>query len=432
MNLRRNALLLVVLTALIAVLGDWSGNAALAPLWRVPAGLLLLGLAYESFVARRAQLSLRLDASGGWFLGRPQVVDLRLAHQLGRSLQVEVAPSAPVPFQLDADIRQVEVSPATGSTLKISATPRRLGRFEWPPVRVRVRGVFGLASWSRQLAAPFSVQVLPDLALHRGDAPGLGSQGERTARRLGAGSELLQLRRYQPGDPPRIIDWKASARMRQLVSRDFSEDQHLEVVVVVDAGRSSGLRAGDLDRFGHYVNVAASLAENVVARGDLVGLVVHADRPLLALAPARGIAAVTRLRKALGSAQVTASESSPLEAALRVRTLVRQRALVVMLTDLDDAAAASQLLSAVRILLPKHLPFVAGLSSAAAESMAHATAEDWLDPWRALAAQEYCTGLERKVQALRALGAPALVARPEQLEGAVLEAYGRFRRQRKV
>src|SRR5690606_33992603 len=193
-----------------------------------------------------------------------------------------------------------------------------------------------------------------------------------------------------------------------------------------------GLRAGDLDRFGHYVNVAASLAENVVARGDLVGLVVHADRPLLALAPARGIAAVTRLRKALGSAQVTASESSPLEAALRVRTLVRQRALVVMLTDLDDAAAASQLLSAVRILLPKHLPFVAGLSSAAAESMAHATAEDWLDPWRALAAQEYCTGLERKVQALRALGAPALVARPEQLEGAVLEAYGRFRRQRRV
>src|SRR5690606_27010044 len=144
-NLRRNALLLVVLTALIAVLGDWSGNPALAPLWRVPAGLLLLGLAYESFIARRAQLSLRLDASGGWYLGRPHVVDLQLAHQLRRSVQVEVAPSAPVPFQLEAHIRQVEVPPADGTTLQVSATPRRLGRFEWPPVRIRIKGVLGLA-----------------------------------------------------------------------------------------------------------------------------------------------------------------------------------------------------------------------------------------------------------------------------------------------
>src|SRR5690606_27250230 len=200
----------------------------------------------------------------------------------------------------------------------------------------------------------------------------------------------------------------------------------------IDAGRSSGLRAGELDRFGHYVNVAASLAQHVVTRGDLVGLVLYADRPLFALAPARGAAAVTRLRKALAGAQVTATESSPLEAAMRVRTLVRQRALIVLLTDLDDAAVAGQLLGAVRLLLPKHLPFVAGLSSAAAEPLAHSTASDWLDPWRALAAQEYCTGLARKVQALRGLGAPALVARPEQLERAVLEAYAKFRLQRRV
>jgi hypothetical protein len=93
---------------------------------------------------------------------------------------------------------------------------------------------------------------------------------------------------------------------------------------------------------------------------------------------------------------------------------------------------ASQLLGAVRMLLPKHLPFVAGLSSVTAESLAQSPANDWLDPFRALAAQEYCMGLDRKVQALRQLGAPALVAKPDQLERAVLDAYGRFRQQRRV
>jgi hypothetical protein len=55
-----------------------------------------------------------------------------------------------------------------------------------------------------------------------------------------------------------------------------------------------------------------------------------------------------------------------------------------------------------------------------------------LDPYRSLAAQEYCVGLDRKVRALNALGAPALVARPEHLERAVLAAYANFRRRRRA
>jgi uncharacterized protein (DUF58 family) len=112
--------------------------------------------------------------------------------------------------------------------------------------------------------------------------------------------------------------------------------------------------------------------------------------------------------------------------------LVRHRSLIVILTDVDDASAESLLAQAVRFLLPKHLPFVAGLSSAAVESMAQAPAQQWLDPYRSLAAQEYCIALERKVRALNALGAPALVARPEQLEHAVFAAYSNFRRRRRA
>src|SRR5258708_39653021 len=101
-----------------------------------------------------------------------------------------------------------------------------------------------------------------------------------------------------------------------------------------------------------------------------------------------------------------------------------------MLTDIDDASAESQLAHAVRFLLPKHLPFVAGLSSAEAESMARAPAHTWLDPYRALAAQEYCIGLERKARALKALASPPLVAKPEPLEHALFSAYAEFRRRR--
>jgi uncharacterized protein (DUF58 family) len=187
-----------------------------------------------------------------------------------------------------------------------------------------------------------------------------------------------------------------------------------------------------LDRFGHYVNVAARLAQFAAERDDLVGIVLYADRPLAALAPARGVAAVARIRQMLAASRIENRESNPLFAAMRVRSLVRHRSLVVFLTDVDDVSAGSQLAQAARFLLPKHLPFVAGLSSEAAQVMASAPASEWLDPYRSLAAQEYCVGLERKVRALKALGAPALVARPQHLERAVFAAYTDFRRQRRA
>jgi hypothetical protein len=49
-----------------------------------------------------------------------------------------------------------------------------------------------------------------------------------------------------------------------------------------------------------------------------------------------------------------------------------------------------------------------------------------------LAAQEYNNTLQRNVRSLRALGAPAVLASPGELDRAVLRAYISFRRRRRV
>ena len=203
-------------------------------------------------------------------------------------------------------------------------------------------------------------------------------------------------------------------------------------MLAIDAGRASSLRAGNLDRFGHYANIAARFAEHAVAHDDQVGLVIFADRPLASIAPGRGIGTVARIRALLTAAQPAAAESNPLNAVLRIRQLVRHRSLVVMLTDLDDATVAGQLASAARLLLPKHLPLVAGLASPEAQALAHGQADGWVAPYEALAAQEYCARLAKNAAALRALGAPTLLALPSQMERAVFEAYSEFRIRRRV
>jgi hypothetical protein len=64
--------------------------------------------------------------------------------------------------------------------------------------------------------------------------------------------------------------------------------------------------------------------------------------------------------------------------------------------------------------------------------MASARAQDELEVYRSLAAQEYCNTLARNVASLRALGAPAVSAAPRELDRAVLQAYLSFRQRRRV
>ncbi|HEY0940219.1 MAG TPA: DUF58 domain-containing protein [Steroidobacter sp.] len=432
MHLRLNGLVFAVLTALVAILGAWSGDPDLDRLWLLPLALLLLGLAYEGWVVMRAHPGLSIDAPARGVLGRPMALHLLFRHSLQRDVEMQAAPAAPDAIEIATDIRSVTVAPGTSSAIELRVTPRRLGQHTWPSMQARVAGPLGFAWWSRRLDADFSLMVVPEMLRDGGRRLGAMGGGMHAQAAVGAGAEILQLRDYRVGDPQNAIDWKATARRGQLVSRDFTEDQHLDIVIAIDAGSTSALRAGELDRLGHYINLAARFAEHAVAQDDRVGVMLFADQPLATLAPGRGMGTVLRIRQMLTAATPKLAESNPLNAALRIRMLVRHRSLIVMLTDVDDATVAGQLASAARLLLPKHLPLIAGVSSAEAEAMRKAPAHTWLDAYESLAAQEYCSRLDRNVHALRALGAPALVRRPELLERAVFEAYAEFRKRRRI
>jgi uncharacterized protein (DUF58 family) len=427
-SLRANGCVLAVATALLAIVGNW--QPSLGGLWRLPATLLLMGLAYESWIASKTRLAVALSLPENLYLGRGAEIQFVVTHALQRTLAIEIAPSVPQSFDIEESIEAVQISGGGRAVTERRVLPKRLGRFPWPPPRARVGGALGLAWWPQHVACEAVARVLPDLFRNASEVKSVSGLGSQADLAFGAGAEVLRLREYRAGDPPRVIDWKATARIDRLISRDFVQDDGLQIILVLDAGRSSALRAGSLDRFGHYVNIAARLAQFAAERDDSVGLVVFADRPLATLAPARGPHAVARLRSALANSRVEAAESNALYAAIRVRSMARHRSLIVFLTDIDDTTADSSLAQAVRFLLPKHLPFIAGLSSAEAEAMARAPAQTSLDAYRSLAAQEYCIRLERKAHALKALGAPAVVARPEQLERAVFAAYASFRRRR--
>ena len=126
------------------------------------------------------------------------------------------------------------------------------------------------------------------------------------------------------------------------------------------------------------------------------------------------------------------AESDPIAAAISMRKLLRQRALIILLTDLDDANIAASLARAVRLLAPPHLVLIAGVHSGEIEALARAVARRWEDPWVALAAAEHEARAARQRLLLQRLGAPVAAASAERLEATLLERYEALRRSRRI
>jgi uncharacterized protein (DUF58 family) len=424
--------LFVALTALLAIAGTWSEDPAFARAWALPAFLLLTGLCFERWRLGRTSLRVGLQYEDRLKLGRTVPGAFVFEHSGRRALEVEYARVLPAQLRQSLDVRRVEVPAEEALRDPIELLPLRLGPGQFGDVPARLLGSLRLAWWSRSLKQDARFTVAPD-TLRRGARAVAGESAGETPRRLpGTGLELLQLREYSPGDAIARIDWKATARRGTLISREYAEAQHLEILIVIDASRASRARAGALDRLGLYANVAARLAEHAVSIEDRVGLLVYSSRTHAACLPDRGVRAVSRLRRALETLESERGEPDALAAAMHARRLLTHRGLIVWLTDLADPVRTEELLRAQRTLVPRHQPIIAAPRAVEISRLATATAHEWNDPAIILAAREQQRAAALAVAKLQRAGAVVLDEPDDKLDKAVLDSYLLLRRRRRI
>lgn len=111
--------------------------------------------------------------------------------------------------------------------------------------------------------------------------------GSHRWRRPGTGSELLDLRDYQPGDPPKMVAWKVSARREQLITRELESDVPVRCLLFVDGAADVRLGSPGQRPVQRLAQAAGLLAQTAIAQRDPVGLVCFDAQGAEVLPPAR-------------------------------------------------------------------------------------------------------------------------------------------------
>jgi uncharacterized protein (DUF58 family) len=259
--------------------------------------------------------------------GRDFTVRVAL-HLRGAGRLPYVTVTDPVPFGVVHDVGPTSVDGEVRTRAPLHIEYRvhcpltGVARFEG--LRVELADLHGFFAHVTFVRFPVVLRILPRSLVGKVGGGStkrhneLPPPGVHRLRRPGSGSELLELRDYIPGDPPRTIAWKISAKRDRLITREFESEVPVRCTLFLDTSSSVRIPSPVDERgprgkgekpvaaawkpLDQLVEVAAGVVRASLAGRDLAGLCLFDEQGAQLVRAERTRQHASRLMQLLGDA----------------------------------------------------------------------------------------------------------------------------------
>ncbi|MEU5539719.1 DUF58 domain-containing protein [Streptomyces sp. NPDC020362] len=304
--------------------------------------------------------------------------------------------------------------------------PTRRGDRQADRVTIRSYGPLGLFSRQGAHKVPWTVRVLPPFTSRKHLPSKLARlrelDGRTSVLTRGEGTEFDSLREYVPGDDTRSIDWRATARQSTVAVRTWRPERDRHILLVLDTGRTSAGRVGDIPRLDASLDAALLLAALASRAGDRVDLLAY-DRRVRARVQGRAAGEVLpSLVNVMATLEPELVETDARGLTATALRAAPRRSLIVLLTTLDAAPVEQGLLPVLPQLSQRHTVLVASVADPHIAHMSKARGNTEAVYEAAAAAQAH-SERQRTAEQLRRHGVTVVDATPDDLAPALADAY---------
>lgn len=421
------------LLALVAVCGLPLIGGIWLP-WLESLGLLLtvlvavLSLVDLLLTPSLSHIEVRREVGDVLSVGARNAVTIWLRNRSRHTMAVTVHDEPPQPCAV-FELPFVAVLPAgSRATCAYGLEPRQRGNNQFGPVHLRSTSRWGLWQLTEHRAQPHAVRIYPDIQAVRqvellARRNRLAEAGVRTSQLRGRGSEFDRLREYRREDELRNIDWKATARYQNLISREYVVERNQNLLLVIDSGRSMCNAHEGVTHFDRALNAAILLAYVALRQGDTVGLLAGSNRVQRWVRPLRGVSASESLIRQTYDLQpdYEATDYELLTDELRRRS--RKRSLVILLTHALDELHYETIGAQLRRMRSPHLVLGAFLENVPLLERSLAMPTTDLDAFQVAAAAEMVAAQTTQIARLQLSGLLVIHSRPDQLSAKLISRY---------
>jgi uncharacterized protein (DUF58 family) len=389
----------------------------------------------------RVEISREMNSK--FSLGVENVVTLKVVNRSRHRLKLRIKDDFPDEFLYETVLHDCHVSPMHHADISYRLTPLRRGIYQFVDIHLQCWGILGLIIRRRRVPAAAEIKVYPnlqavrqyELLIKRGM---LHQIGLKTSRQFGEGTEMERLREYSPDDDFRRIDWKATARQRKPIVREFETERSQDVVIMLDTGRLMAspilLETSTLPhseptpqkamlKLDYAINTTLMTAYVSMLKGDKVGLIAFADRVHQYLAPKPGKKQFLTMLETIYALPVHSVEPDFGEAFKYLASKQRRRALIILFTDILDSDSAEGIAAYVSQLSKHHLVACVTLTDSGIVELAEQRTQDSKSVYHKAIAERLLQEKHATLEILRRRGVITIDVPAHQLTMAVVNKY---------
>ncbi len=368
-------------------------------------------------------------------LGAWSKVELRIHNHGKRSYKLSLFDYYPQEATIEGLPHNFTLASGQYADIHYRIQPTRRGDALFAGTEVECRSRLGL--WRRYRLFPVeeSIKVYPNFSevtkynLLSTDNQ-LSQLGIRRQQQRGEGLEFHQLREYRPGDTLRQIDWKATARLRKPISREYQIERDQQLIFLLDCSRRMRSEDNGIKHFDQTLNAMLLLSYAALRQGDSVGFITFGGQQRY-FAPQKGQQVVNRILNQVYDLEATTHTADYTAVAREVLGRQRKRSLIVLLTNMRDEDQ-DELNLMLGLLRSRHLVLIANLRESILDQVNNIPVNDFEQALRYAAARDYQNRRRQAHTHITKMGALALDVTAEQLPISLVNRYLDIKRSGKL
>jgi len=247
--------------------------------------------------------------------------------------------------------------------------------------------------------------------------------GIKKIRRIGHSMEFEQIKEYVQGDDYRTINWKATARKRQLMINHYVDEKAQQVYSIIDMGRTMKMPFEGMTLLDYSINASLVISNIALLKQDKAGIISFNNKVFSVLPAEKNPLQLKKIVELLYKQQTEFLESDYEKLASIVKSKIKQRSLLLFYTNFETASSLKNQLNYLKSLAASHLLIVILFKNTGLDKIICRSANSLEEIYQKTIAEKFA--FEKKViqKELSVAGIQSIITTPQQLSVNTINKY---------
>jgi len=353
------------------------------------------------------------------------------------NINVGIIDEIPFQFQKRDVWFKTALKPRQHKLISYLLRPTKRGEYEFGDIRVFVKSPIGLIRRRYNFKQAETLPVYPSfLQMRKYELMAISNHltdiGIKKIRRLGHSLEFEQVKNYVQGDDYRTINWKATARQGSLMTNAYTDEKSQHVYCIIEKSRAMKMPFDGLSLLDYAINASLVLSNVALLKEDKAGLITVAEKMGAVIPADRRPAHLNKILEVLYKEKTRYLETNMELLYTTVRTVIKQRSLVVFFTNYESMSALQRQLPFLKRIAKFHLLLVVFFENTELKKLSEKTADDVEGIYIKTVAEKFAYDKKLIVKELAKYNIQSILSTPQNLTVNTINRYLEIKARQKI